>query len=246
MTCSELIEKAGLAHMAVSGKKYHSPLPKELEQFYCYMQDGGHCILVLLPGCKNRPVEDYIIPAPVKAVLRRGYTVQDGYVVCDLPYSESLGLTCAKDDEYDTNEGIEDGIVVSNNGKLIESTNYWQSSYAKNGVYYFTINAGCIRLLVPSSPATPFGDDVLKGTQYVIITRGQYQGRDAYEILFEDGSDSPFVIFTGANQWERAIPKSEAGRTDLGFDVYKNGQRVREMTARFRAVAHLPCLKPWK
>jgi hypothetical protein len=132
MTGSELIEKAGLRDAVVSGKAYHSPLPRELEQFYCYVKDAGHCILVLLPS-RGSPVEDYILPAPVKAVLKKGYTVKDGYVWSDLPYSDRTGLICDADDhEYDTNGGTDQGIVVvSNNGKLIESTNNNSSANCK-------------------------------------------------------------------------------------------------------------------
>jgi len=44
-------------------------------------------------------VEDYLVPAPVKAVLRRGYKVKDGYVWCNIPYSEELGLLTEEDDD---------------------------------------------------------------------------------------------------------------------------------------------------
>ena len=138
-----------------------------------------------------------------------------------------------------------EGIMISNDGRLIESTNYWSSIYAKNGKVYFSVNAGCIRLLLPDTTPPFIGDDVLDGTRYIIVTRGMIWGKDAYEVLFEDGSDNPFVINTLANQWDRLIPVAESGRTGIGFDVYQNGQRIREMTARFRAVASLPYLKPW-
>jgi hypothetical protein len=139
-----------------------------------------------------------------------------------------------------------EGIMISNDGRLIESTNYWSSIYAKNGKVYFSVNAGCIRLLLPDTTPAFIGDDVLDSTQYVIVSRGTIHGVDGYEVLFEDGSDNPFVIHTLANQWDRLLPAAESGRTGIGFDVYKNGQRIREMTAKFRAVSSLPYLKPWR
>ena len=66
LSCSELIAKAGLTSMVMSGKKYHSALPEELERFYCYTKDGGHCILSLLPSIKVRPVEDCIVPVDAR------------------------------------------------------------------------------------------------------------------------------------------------------------------------------------
>jgi hypothetical protein len=72
MQNSDLIAKMGLAGMVVPGRKYHSPLPEELERFYCYLKDGGHSVVITLPS-NSGPIEDYGVPAPVKAVLRKGY-----------------------------------------------------------------------------------------------------------------------------------------------------------------------------
>jgi hypothetical protein len=87
-------------------KQYHSPLPSELEPWYCYPPDSGHSILVVLE--KHAEEHEGIdpiggtVPAPVKQVLREGYRInEDGWVVCNLPYSDELGLLCEDgDDEY--------------------------------------------------------------------------------------------------------------------------------------------------
>lgn len=98
-----LIRRAGLERYAVPGRCYHSPLPPDLEAAYVYTRDGGHSIIVVLenewrPGS---PVEDWLVPAPVRAVLRAGYTVRDGLVWCRLPYSSEVGLlTPPEEDEY--------------------------------------------------------------------------------------------------------------------------------------------------
>lgn len=137
-------------------------------------------------------------------------------------------------------------MYINNNNALITSTNYWTSTYAKAGKCYFSVNAGCIRLLLSGKETPPLGDDVLGAAQYVIVTRGKYQGREGYEVLFEDYSSEPFVILTLANQWDRLIPRNESGRTDILFHVYRDGHLVRKMTARFRTAAMLPCLRPWE
>jgi hypothetical protein len=248
MTKEELLEKAGLKHMVVAGMKYHSPLPLDLQQFYCYVKDSGHSILVLLPHSKE-PYEKHIIPAPVKTVLKRGYAVKNGYVSCDIPYSHLEGLiTDEDDDEFEFEKTAVSGmpIVVENEGALITSTNYWTSTYAQAGEFFFSVNAGCIRLLIPDGLSPPLGDDVLDSARYVIVTRGMFHGQDGYEVLFEDNSARPFAIHTLANQWDRLIPRSDAGRTNLLFHVYRDGHLVRKMTARFRVVSHLPYLRPWK
>ncbi len=139
-------------------------------------------------------------------------------------------------------------IQIENNEKLIVSTNYWTSRYSQNGIYYFSVNAGCVRLLLPNKDTSgeKLDDTVLNATQYVIISRGTYRGGDGYEVLFEDGTAEPFVVFTGADQWDRAIPINESGRTDLAFHIYRNGQLIRQLACRFRAVPRLPYLKEWK
>lgn len=105
---TELIERAfrDMPHMLFRDKTYHSQLPKEIADWYCYPIDSGHSILCLLachigeafsPGTDPT---DHLIPVPVKAVLR-GYTVKDGFVVVDLPYSEEIGLEPEdSDDEF--------------------------------------------------------------------------------------------------------------------------------------------------
>ena len=254
MQISNLIAKMGLAHMVVPGRKYHSPLPKELEQFYCYTKDGGHSILVVLPSNPG-PMEKYGVPAPVKAVLRKGHTLTDeGYVCCDLPYSQEWGLICDPDDSEFAPEGTvlsgigNDTIYVSNNGQMVDATNYWASSLAQNDKVFFSVNQRCVRLLLP---AVEFLDDgVYAKTRYVIISRGIIQDMDAYEVLFEDGSSSPFAIHTVATQWDRLIARTDDGRKDLCFHVYHQGadgkpELLHKWPARFRVVGRLPYLRPW-
>lgn len=97
----ELITK----HVAlvVTGRGYHTPLPPELQPWYVYTRDGGHCITVAVqrfyrPGADP---EEFLVPAPVKAVLAAGWRTEAGYVVCDLNYDPSIGLiTLADHDEW--------------------------------------------------------------------------------------------------------------------------------------------------
>ena len=247
MTRNALLEKAGLQNMVVEGMRYHTPLPQELEQCYCYVTDAGHSIIVTLPSLPGDP-ENNLVPACVKTVLRRGYTVKDGYVWCDIPYSKQFGLL-VDDEDYefeDAKDSRDTGIIsVVNEGALIRTTNYWTSIYAKTGKCFFSVNAGCIRLLL-SGREDPSLDDALAAARYVIVTRGKYHAQEGFEVLFEDGSDEPFVILTLANQWDRLLPRTEAGRTAIAFHVYRNGALVRKMEARFRMAPELPCLRPWE
>lgn len=97
-----------LAAYLVPNKRYPQPLPPPLARWYCYTTDGGHCIVVVLKSAwdthrgDGTPITDYLVPAPVKTVLRTGYTeTPDGFLICDLPYDDDLGLiTQEGDDEY--------------------------------------------------------------------------------------------------------------------------------------------------
>lgn len=93
-----------LGGLLVPGRRYPRPLPPELERWYCYTADGGHSIAVVLAQHYREDaadLTDQLVPAPVRSVLRAGYTIRRGYVVCDLPYDPDLGLTTPpEDDEY--------------------------------------------------------------------------------------------------------------------------------------------------
>ncbi|MFA7124978.1 MAG: hypothetical protein WC129_03030 [Sphaerochaetaceae bacterium] len=99
----DLIRRAKLERYVVPGRRYPRPLPSELEAAYVYTRDGGHSILIVLENeyIEGTPAEGYLVPAPVRAVLRAGYRVRDGLVWCTLPYSSEVGLlTEDGDDEY--------------------------------------------------------------------------------------------------------------------------------------------------
>lgn len=87
----------------VPGRSYPHPLPVELQAWYCYVADGGHSIAVVVPD-EEEVSEDpaaYLVPVPVRTVLRTGWSSHDGYVYCRVPYDPQLGvLTEDGDDEF--------------------------------------------------------------------------------------------------------------------------------------------------
>lgn len=91
----------------VAGKEYHTPLAPELARWYCYTADGGHSIVILCASmlaaafAPGADTPTYLVPAPVKSVLRAGYTITNDYVVVDLPYDGEVGLiTREGEDEF--------------------------------------------------------------------------------------------------------------------------------------------------
>lgn len=134
-------------------------------------------------------------------------------------------------------------IVIKNDGQLIVDTNYWELENAAKGLYYLSWNARAARLLVPDLQMSSIKE--MKDAEYVIVSRGTYQGRDALELLFEDHTDSPFSITIVTEQTDRLIPDVEQGS---GFDflIWTQLGEMHRFPGRYRVVQNLPNLSPWK
>lgn len=137
-------------------------------------------------------------------------------------------------------------LEIRNQGQAIASTNYWDSEHAQRGYFYLSWNAGAGRLLVPDRQKAALRE--MKGAREVIISRGPWTdhgGREALELLWEDGSDSPFSIHFVAEQCDRLIPDYQQGG---GFVVtaWTHGGQKGRWPGRYRVVAEIPCLAPWQ
>ena len=81
----------------------------------------------------------------------------------------------------------------------------------------------------------------------VLVSRGPWpeQGRnDAIEVLFDDGSQSPFALLCGMEQVDRLPLDADAGR-QLVCTVWTEGPRLRlTLPAYYRRVPRLPDLSP--
>jgi hypothetical protein len=135
-------------------------------------------------------------------------------------------------------------LMFGNNGEAIASTNYWDSDQAQDGCCFLSWNAGTGRLLVPDVLVSAIAE--MRTAKYVIVSRGPWRthgGRTAIELLFEDGSNSPFVLTITEQQTDRLLPKSdEKGK----FDVViwsRDGEQLRR-PGHYRIVKSIPCLRP--
>ena len=140
---------------------------------------------------------------------------------------------------------------ISNDGQRITATNYFESPHATvRGLAFCAINAGAFRLLIPAAmePTIP---EMMTG-RYCIVTRGWHSGlsRKMLEFLFEDGSQSPYVLHVEEAQCDR-VPdtREDIMRSDITLALWVRGAdghpvMAGSMPARYRA-APLPCLKPW-
>ena len=139
-----------------------------------------------------------------------------------------------------------DFITIENAGKKIKSTNYWDTEQAQAGKLYFSINAGCIRMLLPDIMWFII-PELLTGKK-IIISRGPWpdQNRpDAFEIMFDDYSDSPYALHVGTEQWDMVPAKDTVG-SQWDFAAWTRTRNVLHKKCYYRLVKEIPCLKPWK
>jgi hypothetical protein len=121
-------------------------------------------------------------------------------------------------------------------------TNYFESEHAKHGLVYLSVNAGAYRLLVPAALLTTVSE--MRTGQYVIVSETADHNR--MELLFEDGTDTPYILYISGQQCDRHIPAQEDGRRDIRFLVYGPGCRLLlDRPARYRRVPRIPWMKPW-
>lgn len=135
-------------------------------------------------------------------------------------------------------------ITIENNGADIVRTNYWLSEWNRKGIMAASLNGGDFRLLLPDKMKSQLAE--MKTGREIIISKGIYQGRKAYEILFDDHTDNPYCLHIGDNQMiSLQVADSEHGKS-LMFSVWVRGpKKMIDMPARFRIVDNLPYLKPW-
>jgi hypothetical protein len=87
----------------IPSRPYPRDLPDVLAEWHVYVEGGGHSIAVVLanlyPGAGDPGA--FVAPAPVKSVVRAGWTVENGWIFCMLPYDQDTGLdTPPEDDEF--------------------------------------------------------------------------------------------------------------------------------------------------
>lgn len=93
-------------------------------------------------------------------------------------------------------------IEIQNDGTRIRSTNYWSTEHAMAGLCYLSGNAGDWRLLVPAAAAGMLPE---MRTGVRISIEPSLQTSECWDIVFEDGSDSPFALALDKRQVDRAM-----------------------------------------
>lgn len=142
-----------------------------------------------------------------------------------------------------------DLLRVDNHGPLVTATNFWDTDLARNGKVFASVNAGAIRVLLPPQ-LYPLIAEMRTGRECV-LSRGPWPEAghaDAVEIMWDDGSRSPFALHLTPESFDLLPAEPEPGR-EWTCTVWtaKDGRphKALERRCHWRRVERLPWLKPW-
>lgn len=97
-------------------------------------------------------------------------------------------------------------ITITNNGQALTSTNYWQTEHASTGLLYLSGNAGALRLLVPEA-AEGLLAEMRTGKRVTIEPSLHLPDGQCVDLVFEDGTDSPFSVAVDLKQIDRPLQR---------------------------------------
>lgn len=135
-------------------------------------------------------------------------------------------------------------IRIANNGPEIAAINFWDPEIGAQN-YAFSVNAGCLRLLVPNCH-TPCLPDMV-GCEYVVasIIKKIQPKKFAIELLFEDHTQTPFSIHMCPGTCLGLFPLAENSKVARKMAIWTEGlNKVAELPIYSRDVPKLPWLKP--
>lgn len=119
-------------------------------------------------------------------------------------------------------------IEIRNAGQQLAGTNYWTLPHAARGLCYLTANAGALRLLVPD--AAPGYLAEMRTAKRVLIEDSMSAPGQCYDLVFDDGTASPFCVALDRRQCDRPLT---AGR-DVPLLVYTPAGLQLQLLAEIR------------
>lgn len=142
-------------------------------------------------------------------------------------------------------------IEVRSHGPLILSSTYWGSDLDRAGTLFLSLNAGAVRLLLPSGWEEAVAE--MRTGRGVVFSRGPWaldpgRGTDSLELLFEDGTADPYCVHLSAAQADRLPTPEDQGKEWL-FTAWTRPRRGKphkalERPCWYRLVDAIPWLKP--
>jgi len=127
---------------------------------------------------------------------------------------------------------------------LLASTNFWETEFERQGLIYLSFHRNCFRVLLPRALAPSLAQ--LETAFEVIVSRGPWPEvgkHDAIELLFEDGSSSPFCFHIGVEQCGFLPSPYAMPAPVMSCAVYAAPDKIAlEMRAYFRHAPYIPYL----
>ena len=137
-----------------------------------------------------------------------------------------------------------DFIKIVNAGNQIKETNFFDTEHARHGKYYFSVNAGCIRMMMPDVLIDQLAE--MKTGKKVIISMGpwpQMDRDDGFEIMFEDYSDCPYAIHVCLESFDILPAMNTTRRWE--FAIWTRSGCMYQAKCYCRIVDEIPCMKEW-
>jgi hypothetical protein len=135
-------------------------------------------------------------------------------------------------------------LITQNNGPELVFTNFWDAEIGAQN-FAFSVNAGCLRLLVPNCHLSAVPD--MLGCDYVIasILSKIRPGSISIELLFEDHSQNPFSIHMCPEACLSLFPSAENSKVARKMTIWTEGlKKAGELPIYSRTAPRLPWLKP--
>lgn len=138
-------------------------------------------------------------------------------------------------------------VTIENHGPLIAKTNFWSTVWDEEGYYLLSPNAGVLRILVPSVRSVDIAE--MRTAKEIVVRMGhdQREKRHMTEILFDDRTPGPFVLYISDEQWQHMPAEGDFPRP-IEVTVWE-GRRGEPHKVLGRPGwldrSELPCLKPW-
>jgi hypothetical protein len=142
-----------------------------------------------------------------------------------------------------------DLLRIDNHGPLVVASNYWDLPAEKAGKVLVSLNAGAFRLLIPESAEPAIAD--MRTARECVVSRGPWPAAglaDAFEVLFDDGTDDPFALHLSPESFDR-VPADEDAAKEWVLSAWTRPRRGRphkalERPCWYRRSARLPDLRP--
>lgn len=191
--------------------------------------------------------------ACISAEIKQGHVmdkVQNFFQMGITNGTQECFIESVNGDEYShcikSAEFSHSGLVISNDGKDLIATNYWEHNMAKKGLFFLSTNAGAFRLLTPENSEDTIAE--MKTGRYCIISispSNSTEYRYLVELLFEDHTQTPYYFTFTSNQMGPLFPCKEEDGKWFVLSVWTKGcKKVLEMKAYLRFVDRIPYLKP--